>query len=218
MTDTAAIDRCTGIVSTLVSRRPELAGCASDILDGARMLTIGAQQGMTILACGNGGSAADADHLVAEFMKSFLLPRPLLKADKQKLENAGGQTADLSGVLQRGIRAISLASNGALLSAILNDQGPDAVFAQQVAGYGRPGDILVCLSTSGRSRNVVAAAATAKAMGLATLAIVGPGGGALKGICDVAICVTGIDAGEIQDAHRPVIHALCACVESSLFG
>ncbi|PKL08423.1 MAG: phosphoheptose isomerase [Spirochaetae bacterium HGW-Spirochaetae-7] len=218
MTGTEVIDPCTGIVSALVLRSPELAGCAEDILAGAGMLIEGARRGVTILSCGNGGSAADADHLVAELMKGFLLPRPLAESDRQRLETTTGPAAGLSDRLQRGIRAISLASNVALLTAILNDLGPDAVFAQQVVGYGKAGDVLICLSTSGSSRNVVAAASTAKAMGLATLALTGPGGGLLKDICDVSIRVPGNDSGQIQDAHRPVIHALCACVESVMFG
>jgi len=218
MTDMELTDRCTGIVSTLVSRRPELAGCASDILAGARVLIDGALRGMTILACGNGGSAADADHMVAELMKGFLLPRPLAEVDRKKLENAAGLAAELSGRLQRGVRAISLSSNAVLLTAILNDLGPDAVFAQQVVGYGKAMDMLICMSTSGSSHDIVAAASTAKAMGLTTIALTGPGGGMLKGICDIAICVPGTNAGEIQDAHRPVIHALCTCVEAVIFG
>jgi phosphoheptose isomerase len=108
----------------------------------------------------------------------------------------------LSGHLQRGIRAISLASNSALLTAILNDQGPGSIFAQQVMGYGKAGDVLIRLSTSGSSRNIVAPGSTAKAMGLATLTLTGPNGGLLKGLCDIAIRGPGSNAGEIQDAPR----------------
>lgn len=205
------------ILRGLVERRPDLAASVADIEAAVAILCDAAERDAMILACGNGGSAADADHLVAELVKGFLLPRSLDSGTRTALEASGGPAQRLAEVLQRGIRAVSLNANGPLFTAILNDQGPEAVFAQQVLGLGRRGDVLLCISTSGNSPNVVAAASVARAMGLHTIALVGPGKAGLEPWCDVAVHGLGRDPAEIQESHRPLIHALCACVEARLF-
>lgn len=181
--------------------------------------------GGTIFTCGNGGSASDADHIAGELIKGFLLPRfpgedlrKLLASAMDSGSISPELTARLSAKLQSPVRALSLCSNQALLTAILNDQGPDLVFAQQLLGLCDPGDLLICLSTSGRSPNVLAAAALAKVLGAQVAALTGPEPGPLDRHCSVVVHSPGENAGQIQDLHRPIYHALCAFVECNLFG
>lgn len=208
-----------GHIVRLLARRPELSEAESSIRSLAGLLAGCLRDGGTVLACGNGGSAADADHMVCELAKGFLLPRPLKIPLRDTLGRAlertlGPAGLGLAGRLQVGYRAVSLCSNSALLTAIANDQGPDAVFAQQVLGLGRKGDLLVCLSTSGKSMSVLAAAATAKSLGLSTALLTGPGAALPAGLFDAVVSVPGTNAGEIQDLHRSVYHAVCAFAEA----
>jgi phosphoheptose isomerase len=204
-------------IDLLLERFPSLQPGARAIRGAATLLADAARRDALILSCGNGGSAADSEHLACELVKGFLLPRPLDAAMQDGLSAAGVPVGVVSG-LQRPIRAISLCSNPALLTAIINDQGPDAVYAQQVLGYGRPGDVLVCMSTSGKSPNIIAAATLARARGLSVIALVGPDASLILPRADLVIQAPGTNAGEIQDLHRPIIHALCAHVEAELFG
>jgi D-sedoheptulose 7-phosphate isomerase len=203
-------------IDSLLSRLPALGPSAQSIRDAAGLLVEAARRDALILSCGNGGSAADSDHLACELVKGFLLKRPL-EASTQAELSAGGVPANLLSRLQGSIRAISLCSNAALLTAIVNDQGQDAVFAQQVLCHGRPGDVLVCISTSGNSPNVISAAALARASGLSVIALVGPDANTIRAHSDLVIQAPGANAGEIQDLPRPIIHALCAHVEAQLF-
>ena len=210
-----------GHIAGLLSRRPELRGTEASIRALAGLVASCLRNGGSVLACGNGGSAADADHMVCELAKCFLLPRPLpdtlrhtlVRALERGLGPAGSGLADR---LQVGFRALSLCSNSALLTAITNDQGPDAVFAQQVLALGRKGDLLVCLSTSGKSPSVLAAAAAARSLGLSAALLTGPDPGLPEGLFDIVVSVPGANAGEIQDLHRPVYHAACAYAEAVL--
>jgi D-sedoheptulose 7-phosphate isomerase len=228
--------------SDLVRRHPVLAASAAAIERTGQLMLATAKAGGTIFCCGNGGSAADADHIAGELMKGFLLTRSLTGPLAGQILNGLESARDFSGLsrgissdqagslgstslgsrlvagLQSPIRAVSLCSNQALLTAILNDQGPDMIFAQQVLGLCRPGDLLLCLSTSGKSPNVVAAAALARTLGAQVVALTGPGSGTLDTYCDVVVKVAGDNAGQVQDLHRPIYHALCAFVEGSLFG
>ena len=172
-----------------------------------------------ILACGNGGSAADSSHFVGELMKGFMLRRPL-GADEiaafAAVWPSGG--AVLARRLQGAVRAISLVDQAALVSAIGNDLGYEVVFAQQVHGYGRKGDILVAFSTSGSSANVIAAARAAKARGMGLIGFSGGSGGLLASLCDVTILVRAATTADIQLGHLAAYHALCAELEERLFG
>jgi len=153
------------------------------------------------LICGNGGSAADSEHIVGEFMKGFLLKRPVDKNNK----------------LQSSLRSISLVSQTALITAIANDIGADMIFAQQVYGYMDAGDVLIALSTSGNAENVVNAAVTAKSLDGKVIAITGQTGGKLKNICDIVITLPSCETYKIQEFTLPVYHALCAMIESEIF-
>jgi D-sedoheptulose 7-phosphate isomerase len=204
-------------IELMLEKHPLPATVAEQLRRAASLLVDAAGRDALIMSCGNGGSAADADHMVAELMKGFLSTRPLDGATIGEL-TSGALSPDFVSRLQRPIRAVSLCSNAALLTAIANDQGADAVFAQQVLGYGRPGDVLVCISTSGSSVNVVTAAVLARARGLSVIGLTGPDAGTLDAHCNVVIEAPGDRAGDVQDVHRPVIHALCAQLETTLFG
>lgn len=167
-----------------------------------------------ILLCGNGGSASDSEHIVGELMKGFKLPR---KLDQSQIEQFG-EFAPMAQRLQKGIQAISLNSHTALMTAVGNDNGYDMVFAQQVYVYGGEGDVLVAMTTSGNSANVVNAAATAKVRGMKVIGITGAAESKLSRLCDVCLQLPEQETYRIQELTLPVYHALCAMLEESLYG
>lgn len=207
------------VLGDLYIRYPVLGACAGDIEAALDALSACFRQGGKLLACGNGGSLADADHLVAELMKDFLSPRPLPPEARRRLEEEGGRDgAFLAEAIQGALPAISLGAHGALLSAFANDRAAEAAFAQQVFGYGRPGDVLVCFSTSGNSRNVVLAATAARARKLAVVGLTGRDGGRLADLCTVAVRVPAVETYRVQELQLPVYHALAAALEAEFFG
>jgi D-sedoheptulose 7-phosphate isomerase len=175
--------------------------------------------GGKVLVCGNGGSAADSEHIVGELMKGFRSRRPLPEADRDRLEAACGlEGRALAGRLQRALPAISLVSQVSLGSAVANDLGADLVFAQQVYGYGRPGDALIAISTSGNAGNVLAACRTARAFGLKVLGLTGADGGQLAQACDVCLRAPASETSAVQVWHLRAYHLLCGLLEAELFG
>lgn len=203
----------------LLSRHPALLSCRDGILSAGDILLAAFGGGGKVLACGNGGSAADADHFVAELMKGFLRPRPLPEELRSRFEaTAGADGIFLAETLQGALPATALGSHRALASAFANDRAAEAGFAQEVLGYGRLGDVLVCFSTSGDSRSVVLAARTARALGLKIVGLTGAGGGVLANLCDDAIRVPETETYRVQELHLPVYHALAAAVEEEIFG
>jgi D-sedoheptulose 7-phosphate isomerase len=202
----------------LLANYPQLSVCRDDILKACEALTGCYLRGGLIMTCGNGGSAADAEHVAAELMKSFKRARPISDAQRAAIETAfpAGEGAYLADRLQQGIPTISLVSQIALSSAFANDVAADMTFAQQVFVYGCAGDALIAISTSGNSKNVIHACATAKTFGVKTIAMTGEQGGRLREICDVAICVPASDTHRVQEYHLPVYHTLCAMLEWSI--
>lgn len=198
-------------LDALIRRIPALSDCLPDLEAAYRMLDACLSEGHKVLLCGNGGSAADAEHIVGELMKGFRLKRPLPQALRDALRPALGDLADL---LQEGMPAISLTQHSALSSAVANDLHADLGFAQQVMGYGQPGDVLWGISTSGNAKNVCHAAAVARAKGMKVLAMTGAGGGRLAGLADVTIAVPERETALVQELHLPVYHALCAMLEA----
>lgn len=171
-----------------------------------------------LLLCGNGGSAADADHMAGELMKGFEKNRPLNKEIKENLSKVSADRGTvLAEKLQLGLPAISLTSHSALVLAIANDIDYDSVFAQQVIGYGNPGDVLIGFSCSGNSQNVIDAMITAKAKGLKTIAFTGKTGGALKAFSDILINVPETNISRAQELHVPIYHTLCRILEEHFF-
>ncbi len=175
-------------------------------------------QGGKLLVCGNGGSAADADHIVGELMKSFERKRPVNQKLKSTLENVDASRGEyLADNLQQGLPAISLNAHSGLISAVANDIDADIVYAQQVTGYGNSGDILIGISTSGNSQNVIDALIVAKAKGLITIGLSGKTGGKMKAYCDFLINVPETRTAYVQELHLPVYHTICMVVEDALF-
>ncbi|MCC3376422.1 SIS domain-containing protein [Cohnella sp. REN36] len=207
-----------GVFEELTDRYPELSACLEDIALAYETARDSFARGGKMLLAGNGGSAADCEHVVGELMKGFLSPRRLAPAEREKLlmwgEEDGAYLADR---LQGALPAISLVSQSALATAYINDVAADMVFAQQVYGYGRPEDTLVVFSTSGSSANVVRAVQVAKAVGMRTIGLTGRGGGRLKTLCDVTIRVPYDRTPDIQERHLPIYHALCVRLEEAFF-
>ena len=151
-------------------------------------------------------------------MKSFRLPRPLSAAERERLSSQNELGTDLAAHLQKGLRAVPLTASSALNSAITNDMGGRFVFAQQVFSYGTPGDVLLCLSTSGNSENILYAAAAARAVGVKVLALSGRDGGQLKALSDICIICPADTTEAVQEYHLPVYHTLCAALEAHFWG
>ena len=195
-----------------------LFGCDSEVAQTIAAMITCYERERKLLVCGNGGSAADAEHIVGEMMKGFYLRRNLSDDDRAQLANVAGDDADLLGTkLQHGLPALSLVSHSALITATANDQDSRLIFAQQVWGIGQAGDILLAISTSGNSRNIVLAAKTARAKNILVVGLTGSSGGELCDICDVAIKVPSNDVAEIQEMHLPIYHHICASVEAHFF-
>ena len=176
------------------------------------------QAGGKLLVCGNGGSAADSEHIVGELVKGFLLPRRVLPQDAALLQAAAMHGSELAEKLQRGVAALSLTGHPALATAIDNDTGRQLVFAQQVYVYGRPGDLLLALSTSGQAGNVLRALAVARAFGLTTVGLTGSRPSPLDALCDFLLKVPAHQTHKVQELHLPVYHTVCLMVEQALFG
>lgn len=202
----------------LMDRYPQLRVCEPEIRKSFEIMRDSYQAGGKLLVCGNGGSAADAEHIVGELMKGYLVKRPLPNADREKLAVVDPINGPyLADHIQGALPAISLVSHSALISAFANDVDPQLVFAQQVYGYGQPGDVLLGISTSGNAPNVIYALQVARSLGLHTLGLSGPTGGKMVDWCDAAICVPGTDTPGIQELHLPVYHTLCAMLEQEFF-
>jgi D-sedoheptulose 7-phosphate isomerase len=203
----------------LLVRYPALAPIESDILAAFDLLASTFAGGGKLLICGNGGSAADAEHIVGELMKTMASSRRLAAPERQALQDKvpGAAGVYLSEHLEGALPAIALGAHSALATAIQNDTAGDMVFAQQVYGYGRPGDLLWAFSTSGRSRNVVLAASTAIAAGVKVLAFTGEAQSPLGELATATVRAPASTTPEIQELHLPIYHALCEALEQRFF-
>lgn len=196
-------------MENLLNRYPELEVCKQDIKKAVDLILDTYKNGGKVLVCGNGGSAADSEHIVGELMKGFMLKRPV---DDERIPE------HLRTNLQGALPAISLPSQCAILSAFINDVEPDMMYAQLVYGYAKENDLVIGLSTSGNSKNVVNAMEVAKCLGVKTLAMTGQTESKLSQLCDVTIKVPENETYKIQELHLPVYHYLCATVEEKIFG
>jgi D-sedoheptulose 7-phosphate isomerase len=205
-------------VEELTSNYPELEACRSQVEAAVDVIADSIRRDGTLLICGNGGSAADSGHIVGELVKGFEMDRPVSETTRQALLDTYPQRGEyLADHLQGSLPAISLTSHTAFLTAYANDVAPDMVFAQQVYGYGHSGDVLLGLSTSGNSGNVLNAVRVANAQGLDTVGLTGPDGGRINALCDVTVRVPGSSTAEIQERHLPVYHAVCRALEREFF-
>jgi D-sedoheptulose 7-phosphate isomerase len=206
------------VLADLIQRYPDLESTISSIQAAYDLLSATYHTSGKLLICGNGGSAADSDHIVGELMKAFERKRPIGDDLRQRLQNLNPQAgAYLADHLQGALSAISLSSHAALTTAISNDIASDMVFAQQVLGYGVKGDVLIGISTSGNSTNVLNALYVAKALELRTIGLTGKSGGAMAELCDVTICVPYERTAAVQERHLPIYHALSVILEQEFF-
>ena len=203
----------------LFRRYPALEGLREPVMEAYLLLHRCYAQGGKLLIVGNGGSCADAGHMVGELMKGFYLKRPF--PEKQQAAIKDQTEALLPGAaekLQRALPAIDLTQHGALSTAVQNDLDPLLTAAQQAAGYGKPGDVILGISTSGNAKNVALAIATAKALGLSAIGLTGGSGGRLKELCDCTIIAPSSVTADVQEYHLPIYHTLCAMLEAKFFG
>jgi phosphoheptose isomerase len=203
----------------LQQRYPDLVETIPSVQAAYDILSEAFHSGGKLLICGNGGSAADSDHIVGELMKGFELPRPIDDDLRQRLTRYDVERGMyLAARLQKALPAISLSGHAALATAISNDTAGDMVYAQQVLGYGREGDVLLGISTSGSSANVLNALHVASALELRTIGLTGQSGGKMRGLCEVTICVPYHRTLEVQERHLAIYHALCIALEQEFFG
>lgn len=206
-------------LETLMNRYPELSGAKKEIFEAYQILENCYAKGGKLLVAGNGGSAADAEHIVGELMKGFKLPR---KSEAELAERLVAENKELGLVLaeslQGALPAIALDGHPALSTAYMNDCEPLLCFAQQVNGYGKTGDVFLGISTSGNSKNVLYAATTAHAKGMKVIGLTGAKSSKLEQMSDVCIKVPQTETYMIQELHLPVYHCLCLMLEERFFG
>lgn len=205
------------IVKTFIKNNPQLDSCLESIINAEELLKTTFYNNKKLLVCGNGGSASDSMHIVGELQKGFLLPRDLTESEKNSL--AGFEDSEFLQLhLQRGLPAISLVSEISLSTAIMNDNGADLCFAQQVWSMGNRDDALLCISTSGNSRNVVLAAQVAKAKQMKVISLIGNNKNAkLCCLSDIVISTPAKDTYRIQEMHLPIYHLICTLLESEFY-
>lgn len=206
-------------IQSLGQNYPDLQAILPDVQAAYELLVEAFSANHTLYTCGNGGSAADADHIVGELVKGFLLKRPLSSSERDDLARGHGDPGRfLAERLQGGLPAVALTAHTALATAFANDVAPEVVFAQQIHVYGRPGDALLGISTSGNSANVLHALRVARTRGVRTLGLTGRSGGTMAELCDVCIRVPFDETPQIQERHLPIYHALCIALEAHFFG
>lgn len=206
-------------VDLLAQRYPELKLLTNDICTAYEILEQCYADGGKLLVAGNGGSAADSEHIVGELMKGFKLPRKLDKAFADKLAEVDEQDGKILGeYLQGALPAIALTGHSALSTAFLNDCNPMLCFAQQVNGYGKAGDVFMGITTSGNSKNILYAATVAKAKNMKVIGLTGEKDSKLSEISDICIKVPQTETYMVQELHLPVYHCLCMMVEERFFG
>lgn len=202
----------------LMKRYPVLEGSRENILEVYKILETCFADGKKLLIAGNGGSCADAEHIVGELMKGFVKRRPVSKEFAEKLMEADPERGnELADKLQGGLPAIALTGHSGLSTAYLNDVDGQLIYAQQTYGYGREGDVFLGISTSGNAKNIMYAMAAAKALGMKTIGLTGKDGGMLTQAADASIVVPENETFKIQELHLPVYHALCLMLEERFF-
>ncbi len=205
------------VLDAMIARRPDLESCVGPLLALHLALVRCYDGGGTLFVCGNGGSNADAMHIVGELCKSFERKRPLPAAMHERLRNLPFG-AELSANLEAGLRAVALGFNGALKTAVENDCPlRDIAFAQEVCALARPGDVVIGISTSGNATNCLMALSTAKAIGAAAVSLTGPSGGKMAAMADIAVKAPGDSTKVVQESHLVLYHTMCALIEAHYF-
>lgn len=206
-------------IEELIERYPVLEREKDHIIEAYQIMVQAYENKGKLLVAGNGGSASDSEHIVGELMKGFVEPRKLSVEFSEKLKCVNQEMGtELAEKLQGALPAIALVDHVALSTAYLNDVDPLLGFAQQVNGYGVEGDVLLAISTSGNSKNILYACTVAKAKGMKVVGLTGKDGGKLKNMSDVSIIVPEEETYKIQELHLPVYHWLCLALEERFFG
>ncbi len=201
----------------LLKRYPELLAVRGEITDTRNLIIDTYEKGGKLLLCGNGGSAADCEHIAGELMKSFKRKRPIKTELAERLAAFGEEGEGLAKTLECGLPAISLCGHPALSTAYANDRDPYMVYAQQINAMGREGDLLIALTTSGNSKNCLYAAMVARAMGLRVVSITGEGGGKIAELSDICIRLPECETYLVQELTLPLYHYLCAEAEDHFY-
>lgn len=206
-------------IDLVIERYPILEECRKDLITAYLFMEESYEKGGKLLIAGNGGSAADAEHIVGELMKGFKMPRHLSVDMCEKLKAVDSEMGETLGKkLQGSLSAIALDGHPALTTAYMNDVEPLLCFAQQVNGYGKSGDVFLGISTSGNSKNVLYAATVAKAKGMKVIGLTGKKSSKLSDIADVTVKIPQTETYMIQELHLPVYHCLCLMLEEHFFG
>jgi len=204
-------------IDELVNRYPSLRSCKVEIENATRVFIEVYKKGGKLLICGNGGSASDAQHIVGELMKAFCKKRKISAEIEQNLKKNPLFDDELILNLEGSLPAISLNSETSLMTATMNDRVSELVYAQQVLGYAKENDALLCISTSGNSKNIVNAASVAKAMNIKVVSLTGQKDSKLSSISDITIKAPEVETFKIQELHLPIYHAICLEIEEYFF-
>lgn len=206
-------------IDLLIKRYPSLEGIKSEIIEAYLIMEECYENGGKLLIAGNGGSAADAEHIAGELMKRFKILRPISAEYANKLKAVDFERgSELAKNLECSLMAIPLVAHEALTTAYINDVDGLGVFAQQLFGYGREGDVFLGISTSGNSKNVMNATVVARASGIKVIGLTGSNGGKLDSVSDVAVKVPETETYMIQELHLPIYHCWCLMLEDKFFG
>jgi len=205
-------------VQELIKRYPQLNAVKNDVVSAFEIIKESYKSGGKLLIAGNGGSASDAEHITGELMKSFVKKRTLPENFVTEIKNIDSDAFEyLIPRLQPGLPAIALSCHASLNTACINDIDGNITFAQQVYGYGKENDVFLGISTSGNSKNILYACATAKAKKLKIIGLTGAGGGKLKQFTNACICVPETETYKIQELHLPIYHTICIMLEDYFF-
>ena len=206
-------------IHTLTERYPVLKCCEDSIAKAYLAIEESYLSQHKLLVAGNGGSAADSEHIVGELMKGFKLPRPIDHSLAQSCKDIDPDLgATIAEHLQGAMPAIALTGHPGLSTAYMNDCVPELVFAQQMLGFGQAGDTFLAISTSGNSKNIIYAAIVAKAKGVKIIGLTGSKESKLSALADICIKVPETETYKIQELHLPVYHCLCLMLEDRFFG
>lgn len=206
-------------IDLLLERYPKLVSIRQDIINAYLLMEESYENGGKLLIAGNGGSAADSEHIAGELMKRFRLLRPVSNEYAEKLKSVDPiRGADLAKNLECSLMAIPLVAHEALTTAYINDVDGLGVFAQQLFGYGRKGDVFLGISTSGNSKNILNATVVARASGIKVVGLTGANGGELAHVADVVVKAPEIETYMIQELHLPIYHCWCLMLEDKFFG
>lgn len=205
-------------IDELIRRYPQLESIKGEIYEAYKILYNSYKNGNKLLVAGNGGSAADSDHIVGELMKGFKKKREIAEDIKERLKSIDEEKGEvLSQELQGTLRTIALTNHNALNTAYGNDVNGDLIFAQQLYGYGDKGDVFLAISTSGNSKNILYASVVAKAKGMKIIGLTNEYGGQLNDIADICIKVPETETFKVQELHLPIYHCLCLMLENEFF-